>query len=92
MDIIYQELTVLLAHHHQQSALQLLSSKFVQVCIIQLQLLETKFHVLLAQLQETSSTVIMLLLQPAVTQDIAQLTESVPDAQPTLTLVQEASS
>lgn len=89
LDSIYQELTVPLAHHHQQFALQLLSSKFVQVCIILLQLLETKFHVPLAQLLETLLTVIMLPLQPVVSLEIVQLTEFVPYAQPTLTLVQD---
>lgn len=77
MDSIYQELTVLLAHHKLQFAHQLLSSKFVLINSIQPLLLETKFHVLLAQLLETLQIVSMQLMQPVVSLDTIQLTEHV---------------
>jgi len=83
------QLIVLLAHHLQLFALQQLSSKSAWEDITQLQSLETKFHVLLAQLLTMLSIVTTHLMLLHAQLDIAQLMEFAQDAQLTLKTVLE---
>jgi len=81
MDIIYQELHVFHVHHKLYNVQVLLFSNNVLIYSIQLQSLEIKLPVLLAQLQETSKIVIMLHSQLPVIVDIILFWEYVLDVQ-----------